>query len=62
MNRRWHFYELATGRLTGSTFSAPNDSNLAEHIPVGCGAIEGVRDVETQRVDLETGQIVDRTV
>lgn len=51
----WHFFERATGRLVGRTFSGP-ESDLADNIPAGCGAVEGVTDWRAQRVHVDTDE------
>jgi hypothetical protein len=40
----WHFYDLATGQLTGRTLHAPGNEQLEANIPQGCGALEGEHD------------------
>lgn len=42
--KSWHFYDLATGQLTGRTLHATGDEQLAANIPPGCGALEGELD------------------
>src|SRR5690606_34596661 len=54
----WFFYSLADGRFDGRSVSCP-ESVLDLNIPEGYGAREDVTDWLSQRVDLETGQIVD---
>jgi hypothetical protein len=57
-----HFYDLKTGIFTGSTFSffASVDESIVEaNTPEGCRAIEGSFDHLRQRVDIETGEVVD---
>lgn len=57
--RTWHFYRLSDGALTGRSFGASSDRDLARNTPPGCGVIEGVTHPHAQRVDTETGQLVD---
>ncbi len=58
--RKWHFYRLSDGTLTGKNFSARTDKDLAANIPEGCAAIEGVTDIYKQRIDLETGSLIEK--
>lgn len=50
------FYRLDTGEIIGRRFSG---SDLEANTPQGCGAIAGSFDRLSQRVDLDTGQVVD---
>lgn len=54
----WTFYDLATGEIRSRTF-AGNETLLAANTPDGCGAIEGIYDRLSQRVDLATTAAVD---
>lgn len=56
----WHIYRLTTGQFTGQSFTGGVD-NLAANTPAGCGAIAGVADWMAQRVDLESGLVIDWT-
>ncbi|MEN9893948.1 MAG: hypothetical protein RLY78_4243 [Pseudomonadota bacterium] len=55
-----HVYSLATGAFTGMSFATPDDE-VDANVPEGCGAIlaDLVTDVQSQRVDLATGQVID---
>ncbi|MFY7867021.1 tail fiber assembly protein [Roseateles sp.] len=54
----WHFYRLADGLFVGSNFTGPAD-DLDLNIPPGHGAALGVTDWQRQRVDLDTGELMD---
>lgn len=54
----WHFYRLSDGQFNGMRFEGP-EQYLAPNIPPGCGAITGVVDALSQRVDLESGALLD---
>jgi hypothetical protein len=62
---RWSFYRLSDGLFIGRRFvsTAAGKRELREHLsantPEGCAAMEGQFDPLSQRVDLETGQVVD---
>jgi hypothetical protein len=56
--KSWHFFDAKTGYLTGRAYSGP-DEMLDANTPPGCAAIEGEFDCLSQRVDLETGEIID---
>ena len=51
------FYRLATGAFTGRRFDGPI-YEVGINTPVGCAAITGAFDRLSQRIDLETGQVV----
>lgn len=59
----WHLYSLDDGRLLGRSFSAPgtdaDDEDVALNTPAGCGVVAGVSDWQSQKVDLDTGRLVD---
>lgn len=57
--RHWHFYDEASGLFTTATFSSQNVKMLPANTPKGCKAIEGRFDHLSQRVDIETGEVVD---
>jgi hypothetical protein len=61
--RTWHYYDAATGVLTGQSVSHSNCQGLDAHIeattPAGLKAIEGAFDYLSQRVDVATGGVVD---
>jgi hypothetical protein len=56
------YYDLTTGEFTTRTvFSSRDVTPLAQrNCPQGCGWKLGQFDRETQRVDLETGEVVER--
>lgn len=56
MNGSWSFYDPATGRLVGRTFSGPA-SMLAANTPAGLAAIAGEHNHITHRVTLATGEV-----
>lgn len=58
MMRTWHLYDLSTGLFTGKKFSS-SDEKAIDLNTFGMGAIEGVTDPKSQRVDLETGALVE---
>lgn len=55
----WHFYRLSDGIFTGRALTAPSLAALQANTPEGCGALLGVSDWQSQRVDLATGLLVD---
>jgi len=52
------FYDKSTGLFTGRSFSGPHEA-LALNTAADEGAIVGRFDHLSQRVDLETGQVID---
>lgn len=58
MNRRWSFYDLASGEFIGRTFSASSTRDLERCTPKGCGAMQGSHDPRSARVDLESGLVI----
>lgn len=59
MNRCWSFYRLDTGEFTGRRFSGPEDA-VEINTPSGCGSVEGRHDKSLQRLDLQSGLVVQR--
>lgn len=55
----WHFARMSDGIFTGESFSASRRSRIEGNVPDGLVAVENVRDWLSQRVDVETGEIVD---
>lgn len=55
----WHFYRLADGIFEGRSFTSSDEEALALNTPEGFGARGDVLDWESQRVDIETGELVD---
>lgn len=49
------FYRLTDGTFTGDCYAGVE---LEANTPDGCGAVSGVTDWRTQRVDLVTGELV----
>lgn len=56
MNGAWSFYDPATGRLVGRTFSGPVE-HLQANTPAGLAAVPGEHNHETHRVTLATGEV-----
>lgn len=56
--RTYHLYDLSTGLFDGRRFSTSDAAAVAANSH-GMGTIEGVTDPESQRVDIETGALVD---
>jgi hypothetical protein len=54
----WHFYDKATGLFTGQRFLGAADA-LEMNIPAGLAAMPGEIDHLSQRVDLDTGAVID---
>ena len=54
------FYDLATGLFSDKTFTG-SDAAVLRNTPAGEGAIEGIYDALTQRVDTNTGDVVPYT-
>jgi hypothetical protein len=57
-NSAWHFYSLSSGIFAGIQFKGSKEVMLL-NLPAGHGAIEGVVDHRSQRVDIETGSLID---
>jgi hypothetical protein len=55
--RTWHFYRLSDGTFDGRSYTTSDYSSLAQNIPSGFGAYEGVKDWRTQRV--RDGRLID---
>jgi len=55
----WSFYDLATGELNSGRISCLR-SELQLNTPPGCGAVPGVHDYLTKKVDLATLQVIDK--
>jgi hypothetical protein len=55
----WSMYALDTGLFTGRRVSGCTPDDLVRNTPPGCAAIEGKFDAGSQRVDLQTGEVVD---
>lgn len=54
----WHIYRLSDGVFTGQAYTGA-EADLEANTPAGCGAIVGVSDWLSQRVDTPTGALVD---
>ena len=62
MNERtWYFYDRATGLLSGASFNGPADALEQQlgHLAPGVGAFEGDADYLCQKVDVQSGLLVD---
>lgn len=57
--KTWHFYDLATGIFTGRSFGPTEDGCVNGSCFPGEGAKCDVAGWESQRVDVETDQVVD---
>lgn len=61
--REYFIYDLSTGIFTGRSFSSNNNTNDAIFVelntPKNCGVFADVPDPLSQRVDLDTGLLVD---
>jgi hypothetical protein len=55
----WSIYDAETGLFIGRTVGADNIVTVELNTPAGCKAMPGLFDPETQRVDLETGTVVE---
>ena len=58
---QYSLYDLSTGIFTGRLFTMLSARDLEANTPAGCGAVEGLHDQATKRVDLETGAVIDIT-
>lgn len=57
--KTYHFYLLSSGLFTGCSFSGARDM-LEQNTPADCGAHEAPQvDFLSQRLDLESGKLVD---
>lgn len=54
----WSFCDERTGLFVGRSYSGPAAA-LEANTPTGCLAVEGQHDPLSQRVDVETGEVVD---
>jgi hypothetical protein len=58
--KRYHLYSLETGLFNGRSFAGPESEEFVRlNTPDGYGAMEGVADDLSQRVDLGTGMLVE---
>jgi hypothetical protein len=57
MSKQRSFYDPSTGLFTGRVIRCP-DAALEANTPAGMAAIEGRFDERTQRVDVQTGEVV----
>jgi len=57
--KTWHFFRNDSGLFDGRSFSATDAVALSLNVPEGFGAIEGVTDWQSQRVNVTTAEIVD---
>lgn len=58
MNKTAYFYDLQTGIFTGQSIGGPAEW-VDANVPEGMGAWSRSVDIKAQRVDLETGDLVD---
>lgn len=58
MNKTVQFYDLQTGLFTGQSLGGPAEW-VDANVPDGMGAWSGDVDIQSQRVDLSTGSLVD---
>lgn len=58
MSRRWCFFDPATGQFAGRMYSGPAEA-LELNTPPGLAPLEGDFDPLSQRVDLDSGEVVD---
>lgn len=54
----WSIYSTVTGLFTGMVYAGA-EATLADNLPPDCAAVEGAYDPLSQRVDLNTGAVVD---
>lgn len=59
MIRCWYFYRLTDGTFTRARLCTSDPALAVANTPPGCGAYAGDVDPDSQRVDIETGEIVD---
>lgn len=59
MSRNWAFYDASTGLFRPKRITCPDAFDISTKTPDGCIPIEGEYDHLSQRVDIETGDIVD---
>jgi hypothetical protein len=59
MLRTYSLYDATNGLFTGKRLHADDPQKLAAHLPDGIAAIEGAHDHRSQRVQLDTGRVVD---
>jgi hypothetical protein len=57
--RTWSFYDQVSGSFSGRRFRALNDRALDANTPDGLVPLEGTFDRLSQRVDVQTGKVVD---
>lgn len=59
MRTHFSFYDKTTGEIKPLSFRAPNDAHVQANTPPNCEVIEGRFDHLSQRVDLDSGEVVD---
>lgn len=59
MMRHWHFYHRDTGVFSTGSYSSSDDRFLARNTPENHVAFEGYFDHSKQRIDIETGGVID---
>lgn len=56
--KTYSFYSTASGMFDGLRFRG-HEADALRHCPPGCALIEGAHDRLSQRVDLQSGQVID---
>lgn len=59
IKKTWSMYLVDSGLFTGRRVTGCTPEDLEHNTPPGCAAIEGKFDAGSQRVDLQTGEVVD---
>lgn len=57
--KHWHFYDPESGLFSTATFSSNDPDMLDANTPSGMHALEGEFDFLSQRVNPETGEVID---
>lgn len=57
--KTWYFFRREDGHFDGRSLSATSADALSLNTPEGFGAMEGVTDWQSQRVDISTGALMD---
>jgi hypothetical protein len=58
VKKTWSFYRLSDGTFTGRTLCVP-DNAIAMNTPAGLAVKAGIFDHLSQRVDVDSGEVVD---
>ena len=59
MSTRWHFYDLDTGVFSMASIGTTSRDTALANIPPGHGLHEGGVDPLSQRLDVESGEVID---